>query len=79
MEEVFCLEVLASCTGDEMGKRVGDASRQRRFCFAENPAKATYYARFRCTRLARRMLGAALLLSQAKGHETVGRVETDKI
>lgn len=48
---------LLKLTGGGSGRRIGDCRRKRRLCFAENPAKAKYYARHRAARFARRFFG----------------------
>jgi hypothetical protein len=59
MNECLLLKLSDDAMKPGGGKRfAGDCSRRRRFCFVENPPKAAWYARFRCQRLARRMLGS---------------------
>jgi hypothetical protein len=58
MNECLLLKLSEDVMKPVAGKRIaGDCSRKRRFCFSDNPPKAAWYAKFRCQRLARRMLG----------------------
>jgi hypothetical protein len=59
MNEYLISELSNQAKKPGSGKRgAGDCSRRRRFCFATHAPKAAWYARFRCQRLARRMLGS---------------------
>jgi hypothetical protein len=57
MKELLALTLTGGRKSGATGRRIGDCCRRRRLCFAENPAKAAYYAGHRARRFARRMLG----------------------